>query len=182
VTLPDTTTHRTCTMCRDYLPFSASVINKNDRFGRAHRCKPCAAAHARNYYKMRVETREVISDPENRYQVCTECGQDLPLTAFRRDAARPLGCTPKCKDCMNLKRPGVMWVRAFKAVRCCEVCGESEPCCLDFHHRDPQAKEHAMSELVWRGAVEELEAEAEKCMLLCSNCHRKVHAGVLEVC
>jgi len=59
----------------------------------------------------------------------------------------------------------------------CSGCGESDPRCLDFHHREPAEKARSISELVTRGAsTERLEAELENCVVLCANCHRERHA------
>ena len=62
----------------------------------------------------------------------------------------------------------------------CVVCGESEPCCLDSHHVD--GKDTAISRMVQDGIlIEKIQEELDKCVTLCSNCHRKVHAGILTM-
>ena len=67
----------------------------------------------------------------------------------------------------------------FKDSLSCSVCGEPQACCLDFHHiRD---KEFAISEAIAKVGITKLVEELEKCSVLCSNCHRKYHAGVLQV-
>jgi hypothetical protein len=52
---------------------------------------------------------------------------------------------------------------------------------LDFHHIIPKEKKFALSskKIVsqpWETVLE----EARKCVLICSNCHREYHAGVLK--
>jgi hypothetical protein len=68
------------------------------------------------------------------------------------------------------------WFTAYKHEHCeCERCGESEPPCLDFHH--PDGKERGVSQMVNHGyARARILEEAEKCRVLCANCHRKAHA------
>lgn len=67
-----------------------------------------------------------------------------------------------------------------KATLACVVCGENEPVCMDFHHLDPTKKEFNISYMFSRGlSLESVLKEIEKCVVLCSNCHRKYHAGVL---
>lgn len=58
----------------------------------------------------------------------------------------------------------------------CQICGYDRcPAAFDFHHPDPRTKDFTVSvKTVWSEA---LEAELRKCVLLCSNCHREVHAG-----
>lgn len=58
----------------------------------------------------------------------------------------------------------------------CKICNEKTPCCLDFHHVDPSNKRFSIGNIVkMRISVEDLLAEIEKCIVLCSNCHRKLH-------
>ena len=52
---------------------------------------------------------------------------------------------------------------------------------LDFHHLDPDEKDFTISS--WRKSAKwaNLVVEVKKCVLLCSNCHREVHAGLTSV-
>lgn len=63
----------------------------------------------------------------------------------------------------------------------CEGCGSAVPvAAFEFHHRDAGTKEFAISAdgVPRRWAL--IVAELGKCVLLCANCHREVHAGVRE--
>jgi hypothetical protein len=62
----------------------------------------------------------------------------------------------------------------------CYYCPESESICLDFHHRDPSEKSFRMGTAVALGySVSRIREEIDKCVVMCSNCHRKLHAGLL---
>ncbi len=64
--------------------------------------------------------------------------------------------------------------------RKCAVCGlRDDPIVYDFHHLDPGGKDDNVTRQIqaWDRTVE----EAKKCVLLCSPCHRKVHAGMVVV-
>jgi hypothetical protein len=64
---------------------------------------------------------------------------------------------------------------------CCR-CGESDPACLDFHHRDDTEKEMNISEMITHGfSKAKLRAEMQKCVILCANCHRKEYYEVPTV-
>lgn len=64
----------------------------------------------------------------------------------------------------------------------CVACGELEKACIDYHHVDPTSKENTISSILLRSwCYEELEAELAKCIPLCANCHRKHHAGLIEI-
>jgi hypothetical protein len=65
----------------------------------------------------------------------------------------------------------------YKKTLCCEVCGEDATECLDFHHRVGEKKEANVSDAAMYWSVERIMTEVEKCHVLCSNCHRKVHSG-----
>ena len=60
----------------------------------------------------------------------------------------------------------------------CVLCPERRLLCLDMHHKDE--KDASIRRLVQDGASEErLCQELDKCVVLCSNCHRVVHDGKL---
>ena len=58
----------------------------------------------------------------------------------------------------------------------CEFCGYDKCIeALEFHHIDETTKEFAIS-----GSTKSLEKqkkEADKCYMLCANCHRELHSG-----
>jgi hypothetical protein len=61
----------------------------------------------------------------------------------------------------------------------CLICGEKEKCCLDFHHAGSEKKDTVSNLASAWGSLESYRAEMEKCIVLCSNCHRKVHVGLI---
>jgi|DEB0MinimDraft_4_1074332.scaffolds.fasta_scaffold21582_2 hypothetical protein len=62
----------------------------------------------------------------------------------------------------------------------CVICGESDPVVIDFHHIDPSTKTAGVTDL--RNCKNEtIIAEVQKCVCLCANCHRRVHAGTVEI-
>jgi hypothetical protein len=71
-------------------------------------------------------------------------------------------------------------VYEYKRDHCeCTRCGESNPACLEFHHREPEHKERTVSELITYGnSLETVREEIEKCDVLCANCHRQEHYTV----
>ena len=59
----------------------------------------------------------------------------------------------------------------------CKICGEKEICTLDYHHLSD--KEENVAKLLRGGSLKKVKEEIEKCVVLCANCHRKLHAGIL---
>jgi len=59
----------------------------------------------------------------------------------------------------------------------CVKCGFYHPAAMDFHHPDPSLKVKGVSEFVRGGyALQRLVEEIDKCICLCSNCHRILHS------
>lgn len=68
------------------------------------------------------------------------------------------------------------WANDRKAERGCADCGESDPACLDFHHRDADEKAMAITDLITYGhSRERLRTEMANCDVLCANCHHRRH-------
>ena len=59
----------------------------------------------------------------------------------------------------------------------CSICGYCKSMkALEFHHLDPGAKEFKLDTRGLSGASwKRILLEADKCILLCANCHREVH-------
>lgn len=132
---------------------------------------------------------------------CSSCEQDLPVTMFSKNRSRKDGLQSKCKECRKKswkkeysenidyykdkrrkqQKNGRDRYKNYKMECSCEICGESESCCLDFHHIDPSKKDIILSDKnvnFW--SDERFKKELEKCMCVCSNCHRKLHAGIIS--
>ncbi len=92
----------------------------------------------------------------------------------------------RCRRCriesVGRRRRKAKAVLVAEAGGRCSVCGYSRYAgALEFHHLVPEDKR---LEINCRGvalALDTLRAEARKCVLLCSNCHAEVEAGVTEV-
>lgn len=64
----------------------------------------------------------------------------------------------------------------MKASLKCSKCDENHPATLEFHHIDPSKKDFAISKMrnAYRSKEKALE-EISKCIVLCANCHKKLH-------
>ena len=62
----------------------------------------------------------------------------------------------------------------------CLICGfDKFQEALEFHHVNPQEKDFGLATGI-KSLEKQLE-EAKKCIMVCSNCHRGIHAGHYEV-
>jgi predicted HNH restriction endonuclease len=131
---------------------------------------------------------------------CTECKIEKELDQFYNSKAGKYKKTSKCKVCLDIANK--KWDIANKERNSkykydrrqnikkqlfdylggkCKICGLIDHMsCYDFHHVNPQEKEKEVSYIAGYSLKRAMK-EVEKCILLCSNCHRKLHAGVIEV-
>ena len=64
--------------------------------------------------------------------------------------------------------------------KCC-ICGYDKcNAALEFHHKDPNEKEFTISDNA-HIALEKAIEEVKKCILVCANCHREIHAGLIDI-
>lgn len=57
----------------------------------------------------------------------------------------------------------------------CEKCGYNKcDAALEFHHLDPNKKDFGIASFKSL-SLEKLKKEVDKCVLVCSNCHKEIH-------
>jgi hypothetical protein len=134
-------------------------------------------------------------------KVCNTCEKEKNLSEFRKDRTRKDGYDYACKVCRRqyhksayMKKYGpkvresnrknreknLQLIFEYKSERCCKFCSESDPVCLEFHHKNPDEKKFGISnglQYKWNKIFNEI----KKCVLVCSNCHKKIHAGKITL-
>ena len=64
----------------------------------------------------------------------------------------------------------------------CVVCGYKKYVgAFDLHHRDGKTKGFGLSTRGLTRSWEKIKAEADKCILVCANCHREIHGGITQL-
>ena len=113
-------------------------------------------------------------------KICSKCKRELPVTHYHKNGFNSEGKQKYrgyCKDCANsLEKQRYLNKKNFvnSQKTKCEKCGEDRFYTLDFHHRDKQEKEFTIGQFK-RGSFEVIQSEIDKCVVLCSNCHREFH-------
>jgi predicted HNH restriction endonuclease len=68
----------------------------------------------------------------------------------------------------------------YKGGRCI-FCGYSKyNGALEFHHLDTNKKDFGLSVRGLTRSWERIKKELDKCILVCSNCHKEIHGGLLQ--
>jgi hypothetical protein len=128
-----------------------------------------------------TELKHVIEEKKT----CPRCKTKKPDSEYyiRKDRKGRAGLSGFCKKCMCEDRTDR--AREFKR-RCveykggkCERCGYNRcDWSIDFHHRDPNEKDFGLGKQRRTRFDDKIKKELDKCMILCSNCHREKHAGL----
>ena len=114
---------------------------------------------------------------------CIDCGLEKPNHEFYKSKTHSQGIMPFCKKCFN-QRCTQRWVqRKIKAIhykgslcnRCHLQLKDTHYSVFEFHHLNPANKEFNWTKLRMT-SWEKITQELDKCILLCANCHRIVHA------
>lgn len=132
-------------------------------------------------------------------KTCTICKETKDETEFNRKGT---GFQNKCRGCSKLlakkhyaanknyyvakntrlKKQTHRMYKELKLKLKCVRCGMNEPSCLDFHHRDAAKKDFNIAAAFgWGYGWKRIQEEIDKCVTLCANCHRMLHAGVIEL-
>lgn len=106
--------------------------------------------------------------------VCKKHG----LTEFAISSSGRKRCK-KCRvDAVNKKRRKNKEILVKYKGGKCEICGYDK--CIDaleFHHKNPEEKEFGIGNCNIK-SIERLKHEVDKCILVCSNCHRELHSDI----
>lgn len=131
---------------------------------------------------------------------CPTCKTDKPLDEFSWRSKPKNQRAPHCKVCYAAKRRETYQrnkaqiiaknyertkntyakYKQWKETLSCSLCPEDDECTIELHHLDPSKKDFNVSELAWRGAWKKLMEEVDKCIVVCGNCHTKIHKYGLE--
>jgi len=91
----------------------------------------------------------------------------LAVRKLRRSTRKRLGLDRLSPG----KRLAALKITALKAVTPCADCGGIFPAvCMDFDHMRDKTGE--ISQLVKAGGWPRIQAEIDKCEIVCANCHR----------
>ncbi len=101
--------------------------------------------------------------------VCKSC-QAQDSRNRDRESVRVSNKTAREKGVERAKQ----FVYEYLSSRACADCGEKDLAVLTFHHTDPRNKKYNVSDMISHGyAIETIQRELDRCVILCWNCHMK---------
>ena len=120
-------------------------------------------------------------------KTCKICNIEKPLTDFpssgfytRNDGTKGKSYKPECKPCLVNKqsqRYSALWNKYFECK--CSRCGYDKcQSALELHHLNGEDKDFTFAS---RYSISEsrFAEESKKCVVLCANCHRELHAELM---
>ena len=153
---------------------------RKDRGSRLKPCRFCSnsCSHSR---KHTTETIEKIktSLKKNEPRFCIYCG--LEISSRNRNKI--------CFSCIKERKKTEYeyihsWRKRLKQKLVetkggkCQICGYNKCLeALDFHHLENYSKEFNISSNI--RSIDKCLEEIKKCILVCSNCHREIHSGII---
>lgn len=132
-------------------------------------------------FNIKTIPRSEISD----CKFCPRCETEKSRDEFYNRRNKK-GGSVYCKSCSN--RQTIERQKRFKQ-QCidykggkCVSCGYKK--CnnvLEFHHLDPSKKEFSIAQSKLTSFNDKIKAELNNCALVCANCHREIHAGLIDL-
>ncbi len=160
-------TMKICEQCGNEFPRTKYIDGKLRNLNCRKRCLDCSPFSPNHAH---------IGDSPTKF--CAKCKRILNKSNFDFQSKKTvLRC--HCKECSQIttkernKRVKRECVE-YKGGKC-QLCGYSKCLsALDFHHTDDTTKDFSIAKKQgWN--FEKLKLELDKCILVCSNCHREIH-------
>jgi len=113
------------------------------------------------------------------YRFCPRCKKDQKTSEFYNRRGKK-NSSVYCKSCTSDQTLERMRDLKSKMIDykggCCTQCGYNKYFgALEFHHIDPKQKDFNPSQLKRYKFDDMVKKELDKCILVCSNCHREIH-------
>lgn len=114
---------------------------------------------------------------------CPKCEKVLPSTDFYKRRRIDYSST-YCKICTSEQTLNRMQRLKKQMVDykggSCMICGYKKYMgALDFHHLNPKEKDFNLAHMKKYTFDEKIKKELDKCILVCSNCHREIHGKIV---
>jgi len=160
------------------------LVEKGFSIAKIAENKNCSKSNAR-YWLKKYNLKTNTTRSSESHRSCFRCKEFKSRSEYYSRRGVP-GSSPYCKVCTNDQTKERQRACKAKAIAykggCCEICSYSKyQGSLDFHHRNPEEKDFSISSLKLKKLDGIVKKELDKCMLLCSNCHREEHARMAGI-
>ena len=149
-----------------------------------------------SYDNISLQSIELGKRRDRKTKICTKCNKEFPIDFFKIKNKNTGLRVPECHECnkeskrecykkyydynkekflsrnKEFRKDRMVYLNDKKSTGCI-ICKEKDIGCLDFHHLGD--KKYNISSIFTSLSIKEIEEEIQKCVILCANCHRKLH-------
>lgn len=158
-----------CKICKENKKIEYFAIHNVQTGALRSQCKECYKIYRKEKREADVNKLEVHRQRNREYYYKNREYYIQKNSEYQKTVPKETRKKYNTKTRLKKAKEWREWKKTLK----CSKCEENDYCCLEFHHLDPSKKEGLITNL--RFKKEELEEELKKCIVLCSNCHRKEH-------
>ena len=159
---------KTCKKCENSIPSRVYlegklILTKNRLY-----CFECSPFKQHNLKQTQTTPEKPVMS------TCRVCEKDYPVGRQQNKNVCNVCRTNKLRKNKKLKAVEYMGGK-------CIVCNYDKCiAALHFHHIEPHEKEFGFSSNMTK-PFDVLQFELNKCIIVCSNCHSEIHAGLIDI-
>lgn len=114
-------------------------------------------------------------------KTCIKCNKEFYPKKQAKARKYCYDCVPEENYSGSVVRSRIKkWALEYKGGKC-EKCGYNKCThALELHHINPKEKDFCLSDRNIKLDWQAIKKELDKCILVCSNCHREIHANEEE--
>lgn len=113
-------------------------------------------------------------------KICAKCGKKFAPKKQAKTRRYCYQCQPEEEKITGTSTRKLIkrWALEYKGNKC-SCCGY-DTCsqALEFHHLNMSEKDFSISDRDIKLDWDSIKKELDKCIVVCSNCHREIHAGI----
>jgi hypothetical protein len=176
-----------CKKCQSDIPNWIKINEKLYNISSRKFCLKCSPHKTHNTKNLKfVDYNPVFVEKDSKkYKLCPSCEKYLEINSTNYYITKSGKFYNYCKSCGKKKTLEQQTKRKHQSIEYkggkCKVCGYNKYYgALEFHHLNPNEKDFGIS-AARSFNFEKIKKELDKCVLVCSNCHREIHSGITTV-
>lgn len=129
---------------------------------------------------LKASRKRIRNGIDSSKKICEKCGKEFDIINNGYNRRYCYDCVPidSYKDGASMRKMIKKWAIDYKGNQC-QCCGYNKCIeALDFHHVNPEEKDFNLSDRDIKLDWNMIKKEIDKCILICANCHREIHAGL----
>lgn len=173
-----------CAKCNESFPNYVKIDGEKKNLCSRKYCLQCLPFKSgkRLPYEFKDPNRSTVWN--NGQRRCPKCNEFKDSVDFYLRHDRTDQTHSYCRDCINTQslerqRKLKMLAVEYKGGKCSICSYYRSSAALEFHHLNPNEKDFTLSHVRSYKFDDRIKTELDKCVLLCANCHREVHQGLV---